>query len=98
MVAIRVDPVTASAEGLSVSQIGSMVKQHLDGQEIASLDVDGQEISVRAEYPEEEYRTVPQVEQMIIKKPSGGSGALTDVTEVYFRDRPASIRKSFKAY
>lgn len=98
VVAIRVDPVTASAEGLSVSQIGSMVKQHLDGQEIASLDVDGQEISVRAEYPEEEYRTVPQVEQMILKKPSGGSVALTDVAEVYFRDSPASIRKSDKAY
>ncbi|NBH70527.1 efflux RND transporter permease subunit [Clostridiaceae bacterium] len=98
VVAIRVDPVTAAAEGLSVSQIGSMVKQYLDGQEIASLDIDGQEISVRAEYPEEEYRTVPQVEQMILKKPSGGSVALTDVAEVYFRDSPASIRKSDKAY
>lgn len=98
VVAIRVDPVTAAAEGLSVSQIGSMVKQYLDGQEIATLDIDGQEISVRAEYPEEEYRTVPQVEQIILKKPSGGYVALTDVAEIYFRDSPASIRKSDKAY
>ena len=65
---------------------------------IATLEIDGQEISVRAEYPEEEYRTVPQVEQMILKKPSGGLVALTDVAEVYFRDSPASIRKSDKAY
>ena len=98
VVAIRVDPITAAAEGLSVSQIGSMVKQYLDGQEIASLDIDGQEIQVRAEYPEDEYRTVPQVKQIILKKPSGGSVALTDVAEVYFRDSPASIRKSDKAY
>lgn len=98
VVAIRVDPVTSAAEGLTASQIGSMVKQYLDGQEIATLEIDGQEISVRAEYPEEEYRTVPQVEQMILKKPSGGLVALTDVAEVYFRDSPASIRKSDKAY
>ncbi len=98
VVAIRVDPVTAAAEGLSVSQIGSMVKQYLEGQEIASLDVDGQELQVRAEYPEEEYRTVPQIEQMILKKQAGGSVALVDVAEIYFRDSPASIRKSDKAY
>ncbi len=98
VVAIRVDPVTAAAEGLSVSQIGSTVKQYLDGQEIATLEIDGQELSVRAEYPEDEYRTVPQVEQIILKKPSGGYVALTDVAEIYFRDSPASIRKSDKAY
>ena len=62
------------------------------------MDIDGQEIQVRAEYPEDEYRTVPQVKQIILKKPSGGSVALTDVAEVYFRDSPASIRKSDKAY
>lgn len=98
VVAIRVDPIAAAAEGLSVSQIGSMVKQYLDGQEIATLDIDGQEIQVRAEYPEGEYRTVPQVERIILKKPSGSSVALTDVAEIYFRDSPASIRKSDKAY
>ena len=90
VVAIRVDPVTSAAEGLTASQIGSMVKQYLDGQEIATLEIDGQEISVRAEYPEEEYRTVPQVEQMILKKPSGGLVALTDVAEVYL-DRKSVV-------
>ncbi len=98
VVAIQVDPVTAAAEGLSASQIGSMVSQYLNGQEIATLEVGGQEISVKAEYPEEEYRTVPQVEQIILKKPSGGSVALTDVAEIYFKDSPASISKSDKAY
>ncbi|MCI8660156.1 MAG: efflux RND transporter permease subunit [Lachnospiraceae bacterium] len=98
VVAIRVDPVTAAAEGLTASQIGSMVSQCLNGQEIATLEVDGQEIRVQAEYPKEEYRTVPQVEQMILKKPSGGSVALSDVAEIYFRDSPASIRKADKAY
>lgn len=98
VVAIKVDPVAAASEGLTASQIGSMVKQYLDGAEIATLDVDGDEISVKAEYPEELYRTVPQVEQMILSKPSGGRVALTDVAEVYFRDSPSSISKEDKAY
>lgn len=98
VVAINVDQVAAAAENLSVSQIGSMVKQYLDGQEIATLETEGREISVKAEYPEEEYRTVPQVEQMILRKPSGGYVALSDVADIGYRDSPASITKSDKAY
>lgn len=98
VVAIKVDPVTASAEGLTAAQIGSMVKQMLDGEEIATLDIDGNEISVKAEYPEDEYRTVPQVERIILKKSNGESVALSDVAEVYFKDSPSSISKEDKAY
>ena len=75
-----------------------MVKQLLDGEEVATLDIDGNEVSVRAEYPEDEYRTVPQVERIILKKPNGESVALSDVAEVYFKDSPASISKENKAY
>jgi len=98
VVAVKVDPVSASAEGLTASQIGSQVKQMLDGEEITTLEIDGDEISVKAEYPEEEYQTVPQVERMIIKTASGGSVALSDVAEIYFKDSPASISKEDKAY
>lgn len=98
VVAIRVDPVTAAAEGLTASQIGTSVRQLLEGSEIATLEVDGQEIRVMAEYPEEEYQTVPQVEQIILDKPGGGSVALTDVAEIYFRDSPSSISKTDKSY
>ena len=98
VVAIKVDPVTSAAEGLTASQIGSMVKQLLDGEEVTTLDIDGNEVSVRAEYPEDEYRTVPQVERIILKKPNGESVALSDVAEVYFKDSPASISKENKAY
>ncbi|MFR5731115.1 MAG: hypothetical protein ACLUD2_03295 [Clostridium sp.] len=30
--------------------------------------MDGQEISVKAEYPEDQYRTVPQLERIICKE------------------------------
>ncbi len=98
VVAIKVDPVTASAEGLTAAQIGSQVKAYLDSTEIAKLTIDGNEISVKAEYPDDEYRTVPQLERMLISTSTGRSVALTDVAEVYYKDSPSSISKSDKAY
>ena len=98
VVAVKVDPVTASAEGLTAAQIGTMVKQMLDGEEVTTLKVDGQEISVKAEYSEDQYKTVPQLERMILKKPSGGYVALSDVAEIYYKDSPSSIEKEDKSY
>ena len=98
VVAIKVDPVSAATEGLTASQIGTTVRQYLDGAEITTLEMDGEEISVKAGYPEGEYRTVPQVEQIMIKKQNGKYVALTDVAEVYYRDSPASISKTDKSY
>ncbi len=98
IVTIEVDPVMASAEGLTPAQIGSMVSQMLDGMEVTTLDIDGREVSVMAEYPEEDYRTVDQVKGIILTKPSGGYVALTDVAEIYFKDSPASISKTDKSF
>ena len=98
VVAVKVDPVSASAEGLTAAQIGTMIKQMLDGEEVTTLKVDGQEISVRAEYPEDQYKTVPQLERIIVKKPSGGYVALSDVAEIYYKDSPSSIEKEDKSY
>ena len=98
VVAVKVDPVAASAEGLTAAQIGTMVKQMLDGEEVTTLKVDGQEISVKAEYPEDQYKTVPQLERIIVKKPSGGYVALSDVAEIYYKDSPSSIEKEDQSY
>lgn len=98
VVTVKVDPVLASAEGLSASEIGSQVRQLMDGVELTTLDIDGREVSVTAEYPEDEYRTVNQLSDVILSKPSGGYVALTDVAEIYYKDSPASISKTDKAY
>ena len=98
VVAVKVDPVSASAEGLTAAQIGTMIKQMLDGEEVTTLKVDGQEISVKAEYPEDEYRTIDQLKGIILTKPSGGYVALSDVAEIYYKDSPSSIEKEDKSY
>ena len=98
IVNIKVDPVMAAAEGLTASQIGSYVNRLLDGEEVTTLEEDGNEISVRAEYPEDEYRTVDQVKGIMIQKSSGGYVALEDVAEIEYKDSPASITREDKSY
>lgn len=98
VVSINVDQVAASAEGISAAEIGRQVKQMLDGQELTTLEIDGQEISVMAEYPEDEYRTVPQLQNIILTKASGGYVALTDVANITYKDNPSSISKTDKKY
>ena len=98
IVTIKVDPVMASAEGLTAASIGSSVKQMLDGVKATTITVDGKEISVMLEYPEEEYRTIDQLKEIILTKSSGGYVALTDVAEIYFKDSPASISKTDKSF
>lgn len=65
VVSINVDQVAASAEGLTAASIGQQVKTMLDGTEIATLTIDGNEVSVKAEYPDGMYRTVEQVKNML---------------------------------
>ena len=98
VVSINVDQVAASAEGLTAASIGQQVKQMLDGTEIATLTIDGNEVSVKAEYPEGMYRTVEQVKNMLITTGSGGTVAVSDVADVVFKDNPSSISKTDKAY
>lgn len=98
IVSVKVDPVNATAEGLTSSQIGSQIKTYLDATEVATLTVDGNEIKVKAEYPDGEYNSVNQLERLLISKPSGGSVALSDVADVVYKDSPSSISKENKEY
>ena len=41
---------------------------------------------------------MPQLERIIVKKPSGGYVALSDVAEIYYKDSPSSIEKEDKSY
>ncbi len=98
LVKINVDPVKAAAEGLSPAQIGSTVNSMLSGVEATSLEVDGNDVSVKVEYPKDKYRTIDQVKGMLLASASGKSVALTDVADVVFEDSPQTITRSDKQY
>ena len=98
VVKINIDPIKASAEGMSPVQVAGLINTMLSGDEATTLEVDGNEISVMVEYPKEEYETLDQVKGIVIPTATGASVALTDIGEVTFQDSPLSITRSNKQY
>jgi len=98
LVKIDVDPVKASAEGLTPIQVAGMVNMMLSGKEATTLEVNGNEVSVMVEYPRDEYATLDQVKGIVIPTMTGASVALMDIAEVSFQDSPATISRYNKQY
>ena len=98
IVTIKVDSLMAEKYGLSASAIGSSVNNALSGTTATTLTVDGQDIDVKVEYPEDEYRTIDQMKNITLTAQDGSSVALTDVAEVIFKDSPSSISREDKEY
>lgn len=98
LVKIFVDPIKAAAEGLSPVQVASQVYMMVSGTEATTLDVDGEEISVKVEYADDEYATIDQLQSIVIPTATGGSVALTDIATIGFKDSPQSILKTDKQY
>lgn len=98
VVKIAVDPVLAAAEGLSPVQVAGTINMMISGKEATTLDVKGDEISVMVEYPKGEYDSIDQVKGIILNTPGGGSVALADIADIYFKDSPQNIVRSDKEY
>lgn len=98
VVKLHIDSVKAGAEGLTPAMIAGTVNQILSGADATTLEVDGNEVDVRVEYPADDYKTIDQLESIMLTNPSGGTVALTDVADVVFEDSPASISRSDKQY
>ncbi|MGN0157964.1 MAG: efflux RND transporter permease subunit [Brotaphodocola sp.] len=98
VVKLDIDAVKASAENISPLQIASTVSHTLDGIEATTLDVDGDEISVMVEFPDDEYDTIDKLQGIVLTTNTGGHVALTDVAKIWFKDSPANIVRRSKQY
>lgn len=98
LVKINIDPIKASAEGLSPVQVAGMINTTLSGTEATTLDVDGNEIKVMVEYPDDEYADLDQMKGITIPTTTGASVALTDIADIGFQDSPMNITRSDKQY
>ena len=45
------------------------------------------------EYPDGEYDTIDQVKGIVLDTATGGSVALTDIADIYFKDSPSEYRQ-----
>lgn len=98
VVKLDIDAVKANAENITPLQIAGIVSSTLGGTEATTLEVDGEEISVMVEYPDDEYDTIDKLQGLVLTTNSGGKVALTDVAEIGFKDSPATIVRSNKQY
>ncbi len=98
VVKLHIDSVKAGAEGMTPAMVAGTVNQILSGVDATTLEVNGNEVDVRVEYPADDYKTIDQLEGIMLTSPSGGTVALTDVADIVFEDSPASIARSNKQY
>ncbi|MDO5408310.1 MAG: efflux RND transporter permease subunit [Eubacteriales bacterium] len=98
VVKLDIDAVKANAENITPMQIAGTVSSMLGGTEATTLEVDGEEISVKVEYPSDEYDTIDKLQGIVLMNNAGGSVALTDVADISFKDSPASITRKDKQY
>lgn len=98
VVEIRVNALKAQAAGLSAASIGKSVRNLISGIEATDIEVDGNDVTVKVEYAEGEYKTIDQINSIVLATGNGSSVALTDVADVKFVDSPASIVREDKEY
>lgn len=98
VVKIKVDPIKAAAEGIAPVTVGGMFNSMLSGVEATTFDKDGQEISVKVEYPEDAYDTLDKVEGIMVPNATGGSVAITDIASIGYEDSPSTITRKNKQY
>lgn len=98
VVRITVDPVKAAAEGMTPVQVASQLYMMVSGTEATTINVDGNDISVKVEYPKSEYETIDQFQGIVLPTAAGSSVALMDIAEIGFKDSPQNIIKTDKQY
>ncbi|MCI8742707.1 MAG: efflux RND transporter permease subunit [Lachnospiraceae bacterium] len=98
VVKLDIDAVKAQAENITPMQVAGTVRNMLGGTEAATLDVDGEEVSVKVEYPDDEYDTIDKLQGIVLTNNAGGAVALTDVADITFRDTPANIIRMDREY
>lgn len=98
IIKIHVDPVQAAAEGFVPAQVAGNLYTMLSGKEADTMRVDGTEMSIMVEYPEDEFDTINKVEDIMLTSNTGNQAYLKDIAEVSFEDSPGSIARSDKHY
>lgn len=95
---VTVDAIEARAAGVSPSTIGYSVYQVINGATVGSLEVNGDDVDIKIEYPEGEFETVNQIRELTLTLSGGSYVALNDIADISFQDSPASISRQDKQY
>lgn len=94
---IVVDPMKASAVGMSPSMVAGLVYNAVNGTDTVDVRIDDKNYTITVEYPDGMYNTVADVENMILST-GYGDVALSEVASVEFTSGPRSIMRMDNQY
>lgn len=84
----------AAAYGLSTTQIASVIRTAVEGRVATTYKVDGKEIDIKVQYPEDKRRTLEQLKSVTLPSPLGMNVPLLDLAEIRIEQGPTSINRS----
>ncbi len=95
---IMVDPLLAAGVGMTPQQVAGTLNMVLSGKEAFTLSSNGEEYSVRVEYPEGRYQTVDDLAGLVLTSPTGKQVPLMDIATIYYSDSPQLIQRKNNQY
>lgn len=84
----------ASAYGLSTTQVASVVRTAVDGRIATTYKLDGTEIDIKVQYPEEKRKTLEQLKSISLLSPLGMQVPLMDIAHIKIEEGPTSINRA----
>jgi HAE1 family hydrophobic/amphiphilic exporter-1 len=90
---IRVDRNRAAQYGLTAAQVGTTIKRAFEGEAVAKVLEEGNEVDVRVRFRPEDRLSSRDLDLISISTPTGGSVPLTDLLRVDRGYGPVSIQR-----
>ena len=98
IIKVTIDPVLAAAEGFVPAQASAQIYAMMTGVEADTMEIDGEEYSVKIRYPADEFDSLSKVEDIRLTSQAGTTAYLRDIGKVSYEDSPAAIERSDKQY
>jgi HAE1 family hydrophobic/amphiphilic exporter-1 len=90
---IRVDRNRAAQYGLTAAQVGTTIRRAYDGEAVARVLLEGNEVDVRVRFRPEDRGGSRDLEQIYVSTPAGRSVPLTDLLDVGRGYGPVTIQR-----
>ena len=95
---IKVDPIKATAVGLTPKQVIGTVYNIMEGNSPDTLRMNGQAYDIRIEYPKDRYKTVADLSGLMLNAPSGRQVPLLDIATIEYSNAPQQIDRQNNQY
>lgn len=95
---IDIDPIKAGAVGIIPAQAMGSVRNMMVGVDAGTLKQNGRDYSINVEYPKDRFKTVSDLESMMLVNPAGMKVPLKDISEITYSSSPVNIVKENGQY